>query len=392
MAKNKPDSLPDPYPILVHSHLRWDWVWQRPQQFLSRLSHRHPVLFIEEPIGADNGAARLELREVDSLPNVIVVQSHLPKPMMADRETLEAEQKRLVQKALGGPLASRFKRPVQWFYDPMATVAFASQLNERAIVYDCMDQLSQFRGAPPELVRRERELLALADVVFAGGPKIHKAKRTLNPNCHCYGCGVDEQHFGQARKRSTEVPGDLARLGHPRLGYFGVVDERMDYALLDALARAHPEWEVVIIGPVTKVDPASFPQHPNLHWLGGRDYNQLPAYVKGLDVCLMPFALNEATEFINPTKALEYMAAGRPVVSTAIEDVVLQFSHIVHVAGSHDEFIAACERSIARPDTDRIHAGLELARKNSWEAIVAKLEEHIGDVLVGRRRTEICAA
>jgi glycosyltransferase involved in cell wall biosynthesis len=391
-ADGRYDAEADNYPIIVHSHLHWDWVWQRPQQFLSRLSRKHPILFVEEPSYVDGiTTPRAVLREVTEFPNLTVVRTEYPHGF-TDRDLIDIEQKRLVDGILSGPLGRTFKRPVQWFYDPMAVKAFAGQMDERAIVYDCMDQLSQFRGAPAELVRRERELLALADVVFAGGPKIHKSKKTMNTNCHSYGCGVDIRHFGQARLAETQVPEDVAALEGPTLGFFGVVDERMDYDLVAAIADAHPEWNVVIIGPATKVDPANFPQRANLHWLGGRDYGQLPGYVKSFDVCLMPFAINEATEFINPTKALEYMATARPIVSTAIEDVILQFSDVVDVAHSHAEFIAACERAVANPNADGVQRGVELAAQNSWEAIVARLEGHIADVLTTVRRSEVCAA
>lgn len=373
------------YPILVHSHLRWDWVWQRPQQFLSRLAKRHPVLFVEEALAKDGlGKSRASIRVVENNFQLLVMQTQMPPDVFADRAERDREQRRLVVEALSGKLSAMFARPVQWFYDPMASVPFAGRMGERAIVYDCMDELSQFRGAPPELIRRERELPNVADVVFAGGPKIWKAKRRLNSNCHCYGCGVDVAHFGRARAADTLIPEDLSSLPGPRLGYFGVVDERMDYRLLSALATAHPEWSVVVIGPSCKVDPAEFPQHANLHFLGGREYAQLPAYVKGLDVCLMPFALNEATAFINPTKALEYMATARPIVSTAVEDVVLQFADVVSISNSHDEFIANCERAVAAPDPERINTGLQRAAGNSWDAIVARLEEYIADALAER--------
>jgi glycosyltransferase involved in cell wall biosynthesis len=381
------------YPILVHSHLRWDWVWQRPQQFLSRLSQRHPVLFVEEPLATPGlKSATAELRDVPGLPNLTVLRTEFPPELLLDREAVDAEQHRLVTSKLAGPLGRTFRRPVQWFYDPMAVVPFAGQMNERAVVYDCMDQLSQFRGAPAELIKRERALLAVADVVFAGGPKIHGAKRLLNKNCHSYGCGVDVQNFGKARLPETAILPELEKLPRPTLGYFGVVDERMDYELLGMMADAHPEWSIAIVGPWTKVDPAAFPQRSNLHWLGGRDYEQLPGFVKGLDVCLMPFARNEATEFINPTKALEYMATGRPIVSTAIEDVILQFSEVVDVAHSRAEFISACERALAKPNVGAIERGLELAGRNSWEAIVERLKGHIEDVLQTRRELEVCAA
>jgi glycosyltransferase involved in cell wall biosynthesis len=389
-AASRPEG--DRYPILVHSHLRWDWVWQRPQQFLSRLSVRHPVLFVEEPVPVEGLAApRARLQAARNAADVTLLVPELPPVLLQDRAASEAARYTMVKSVIG-QLDLMFQNPVQWFYDPMAVTAFAGRMNERAIVYDCMDQLSQFRGAPPELVRREAELLALADVVFAGGPKIHKAKRVLNPNCHCYGCGVDVSHFGSARSPETPVLADLRDLPHPRVGYFGVVDERLDYPLLAALADAHPEWSVVVVGPWTKVDPETFPRRANLHWLGGRDYAQLPSYVKGLDVCLMPFAINEATEFINPTKALEYMASGRPIVSTAIEDVVLQFSEVVSVARAHAEFIRRCEESVARPNRARISRGLELAGRNSWEAIVARLEGHIDEALEVRQQLESCAA
>ncbi len=374
------------FPIIVHSHLGWDWVWQRPQQFLSRLSRRHRILFVEEPrIGDAAEGPRSILRDVSDYPNIMVLQSCFPEKQARDAAWLDKQRRRLVQQMLAGPLAREFANPVQWFYDPMAVKAFAGRMNEAVIVYDCMDQLSQFRGAPPELVRRERELLALADVVFAGGPKIHRAKSVHHSNCHAFGCGVDVRHFAKARDEATEIPADIAALQGPVLGFFGVVDERMDYELIAALADADPTWHLVIVGPRTKVDEATLPQRPNIHWLGGRDYSQLPAYAKRFDVCLMPFALNEATEYINPTKALEYMATGRPVISSAVEDVVSQFSHVATIARSHDEFVESCRRALEAPNRPAIERGIELARRNSWEAIVAKLEAHILEALAAKK-------
>lgn len=370
------------FPIIVHSHLGWDWVWQRPQQFHSRLSERHPILFVEGPRPNDQiNQATVSLRETTAYPNIVVLQMDMPASRWSDGAWVDAERRRLVKSVLAGPLGQRFENPVQWFYDPMAVTAFAGHMNEIAIVYDCMDELSQFRGAPPELIRRERELLAVADVVFGGGPKLAQAKRRYHKNVYSYGCGVDVNHFAKARHARTKLPADVADLTGPTLGYFGVVDERLDYDLLAQLADHNQNWNVVIVGPWTKVDRASFPERANLHWLGGRDYAALPSYVKRFDVCLMPFAINEATEFINPTKALEYMASGRPVVSTAVEDVVLQFDHVVEIADSGAQFIAACEKAIATPDRDRIKAGLKLAKQNSWESIVAQLEKHVLDVL-----------
>jgi len=211
----------DNYPIIVHSHLPWDWVWQRPQQFLSRLSEQHRVLFIEAPTPcAEVAKARASLREVSDYPNVIVLQMQMPATRWRDDAWGDKQQRRLVQSILAGPLGRSFASPVQWFYNPMAVTAFAGGLNERAIVYDCMDELSLFRGAPPELVKRERELLAVADVVFAGGPKIWKAKKELNENCFMFGCGVDASHFGRARDAHLSVPADTKALPRPLFGYF----------------------------------------------------------------------------------------------------------------------------------------------------------------------------
>jgi glycosyltransferase involved in cell wall biosynthesis len=378
----KIDRLPSEYPIIVHSHLGWDWVWQRPQQFLSRFSRRHQILFVEGPSPSDEiTAPAVEMREVTQYPNITVLRMKMPSARWSDGAWVDKERRRLVQEVLAGPLGFRFREPVQWFYDPMAVTAFAGHMDERAIVFDCMDQLSQFRGAPKELLRRERELLSIADVVFAGGPKIGREKIKFNSNTHSYGCGVDVNHFGKACLRSTVVPQEVANLSGPVFGFFGVVDERMDYELVAALAYDRPDGHVVIIGPHTKIDPDRLPQRPNLHWLGGRDYSQLPAYVKGFDVCLMPFAINEATEYINPTKALEYMATGRPIVSTAVEDVVLQFSGVVEIAGSHEEFMRKCRLAVSEPNAAAIRRGRKLARNNSWDSIVEAMRGHIEDVL-----------
>ncbi len=380
------------FPIIVHSHLAWDWVWQRPQQFFSRLSQTHRVLFIESPV-PDQSARKTEvsMREIADYPNIVVLQMKIPAAHWHDIAWVDKERRRVVQSFLAGPLGDLFAGPVQWFYDPMAVTAFAGHLDERVIVYDCMDELSLFRGAPAELVRRERELLALADVVFAGGPKIWKAKRLLNQNCFMFGGGVDEKHFGRARDPRLALPSDVADLRHPILGYIGVVDERIDYELLAQLADG-VEGSVLMIGPWAKVDPASFPQRSNLHWMGARNYAELPAYVKAFDVCLMPFAANEATRFINPAKAREYMAAAKPIVSTPIEDLVLQFSKIVTIASHPAEFIQACKRLARRPSRVRIERGLALARRESWESIVAQLEQHIADALSSKRALSIDAA
>jgi glycosyltransferase involved in cell wall biosynthesis len=378
----------DSYPIIVHCHLRWEGVWQRPQQFLSRLSQRHPILFIEGPILHDkNEAPTFELLPVAQYPNVTVMRTHFPASRFQNGAWVDAERLRLLKEAMNGPLKGRFECAVQWFYDPMAAPCFIGKIGERAVVYDCMDELSQFKFAPPEIVAREKVLLASADVVFAGGRKMWLSKSRHNDNAHFYGCGVDVQHFAKARLAETELPADVANLKRPILGYFGVVDERLDYDLIAKLADADPNWQIVMVGPTAKVNPDDLPKRANIHWLGRREYAQLPNYTKAFDVCLMPFALNEATEYINPTKALEYMATGRPIVSTAVPDVVSNFSEAVNVAISQDCFVEMCVRALSAPDEEAIQRGIEMANNNQWDAIVAKLEGHIEDVFKKKAAT-----
>jgi glycosyltransferase involved in cell wall biosynthesis len=368
------------YPIVVHCHLQWEWVWQRPQQIFSRLIKNHRVLFVETlPPSHDLQSPRIR-RHHPVHDNLIGAQVQFPCSCWGDGAFVDRERRRLVQDLLSGPLLGKFEAPVQWFYDPMAVTAFAGYLGESAIVYDCMDELSKFKFAPPEIIQRERKLLSIADVVFTGGRKMFEAKQPYNPNCHFYGCGVEVEHFEKAMSGKLPLPEDLRSIPAPRLGYVGVVDERIDYELVAALADANAGWHVVMVGPVTKVDPNALPRRKNLHWLGGRKYEELPNYLKGFSVCLMPFALNEATEFINPTKALEYMATGRPVVSTAIADVVTNFPP-VSIANSGAEFIRLCHEAVESPSQERIRAGLKLASENTWDSIVARMDDHIETAL-----------
>ena len=371
--------------LIVHSHLRWDFVWQRPQQLLSRLSEQSPVLFVEEPIYLDDAVdGRLDLSK--PMESVYRVVPMLPAALRGAYD----ESMLLVRELLGRLLAADtalgrvFSQPSHWFYTPMAAPAMIGAFNEVGIVYDCMDELSKFRFAPSELVDREAFLMAEADVVFAGGFRLAQSKSRRHRNVHFFGCGVDVAHFGAAHEDDTAVHEALSSVQGPVAGYYGVIDERIDYTLLATLADALPNVAFVMVGPVVKVDPRELPQRANIHWLGQRSYGELPALVKGFDVCLMPFALNEATEYINPTKTLEYMAAGKPIVSTAIADVVHNFTPVVAVAGDADEFIAAVRDAIERPNAELIAQGLEQARHNSWESIVWRMQRAMERALDGR--------
>jgi glycosyltransferase involved in cell wall biosynthesis len=366
-------------PLIVHSHLRWDFVWQRPQQLLSRFAQRSHVLFLEEPIYVDDIAEeRLDIsRPMERVHRVVPV---LPGALRGEYDASISVIRESVRRQLAAD-GALFARPIQWFYTPMPAPAMIGAFDERAVVYDCMDELSKFRFAPAALVDRERYLMAQADVVFAGGYKLSQSKARYHQNVHFFGCGVDLAHFATARSADLEVPREIASLKRPVVGYYGVIDERIDYDLLRALASALTDVELVMVGPVVKVDPAELPQAENIHWLGQRQYAELPAHVKGFDVCLMPFALNDATEYINPTKTLEYMAAGKPIVSTPISDVVHNFTPVVAVANSPVEFVAAVRSAIERPSAELIARGLEQARANSWESIVARMERIIRDAV-----------
>jgi glycosyltransferase involved in cell wall biosynthesis len=370
--------------ILVHSHLRWDFVWQRPQQILGRLARHHRVAFVEEPVFHD-GATRLDITEPDS--GVVRIVPFLTHGQFANTDAQCAEILPHLTLALREHplLAGRFERLIHWFYSPGVAPFFLGKFDAAAVVYDCMDELSLFRYAPPDLVQREAALIAAADVVFTGGYRLYTRKSALHDNVHFYGCGVDADHYAKAQRAETQVPADVADLPHPILGYFGVIDERLDYELIDQLAKAFQSGSVVMIGPVAKVDPATLPRHPNLHWLGQRAYDDLPAYVKAFDVCLMPFALNEATQNINPTKTLEYMAAGKPVVSTAVADVVRNFTPIVQVAGSPAEFVDLAVQACSAPDAALIAQGIERARDATWEKMVEAMRGHMLSAVQARR-------
>jgi UDP-galactopyranose mutase len=266
---------------------------------------------------------------------------------------------------------NKVRTPIYWFYSPMWVEVLPTQLDAAAILYDCMDELSGFKGASERLPQNERRLMQLADLVFTGGASLFEAKRTGHRGVHPFPSGVDVAHFLKARTIQQE-PEDQRTIGHPRIGYAGVIDERLDYDLLREIAILRPEWQFVMIGPVAKVDPASLPQAENLHWLGMRDYDDLPAYFSRWSVAMMPFALNDATRFISPTKTPEFLAAGLPVVSTPIRDVVRPYGELglAHIASSAEEFVIRAEEAMA------YHMGIKwreradaFLQSMSWDSI-----------------------
>ena len=369
------------FSFIVHSHLRWDFVWQRPQQILSRLAQHHPILFVEEPIFGDFAGSSLDISYPHA--NVIRVVPYLDNNYAPDYDRAARMVLVMLREQLktNATLANLFRKRVQWFYTPMPTPIMLGEFNEMGVVYDCMDELAQFKDAPADLRNREHFLLKNADIVFTGGRNLYEAKSRAHANVHFFGCGVDIEHFGKARLPQTSIADDIKTFSAPIAGYFGVIDERLDYALIAQMAQAKPQWTFVMVGPVVKVDPNSLPQAPNIKWLGQRDYKELPNYVKAFDVCLMPFSLNAATQYINPTKTLEYMAANKPILSTAVADVIKNFTPVVQVAYSPAEFVQRLEatRALSR---EMLDAGLAMAGKASWDAIVATIRQLIKDAIL----------
>ncbi len=358
--------------ILTFSHLRWDFVFQRPQHLLSRLAAKRRIIFFEEPVPCDESREPF-LERSTPMHNVLVCRPHLPVSAGGFNDEQVPYLKILLKQLVEAEGLHDF---LIWFYTPMA-LPLAQDLHPRAIVYDCMDELSAFMMAPPQLIQREAELLKVADLVFTGGPSLYQAKKDRHPDVHCFPSSVDAKHFAKANS-SVPEPEDQAALPHPRLGFFGVIDERLDLDLVNALALAYPEWQIVMVGPVVKIDPATLPRHPNIHYLGQQDYADLPAYVKGWDVCLLLFALNKATRFLSPTKTLEYMAAERLIVSTPIHDVAESYSDVVYIADTPATFIAACEQALAVTDkerTERIARMRAVLSRTSWQSTVNAMDE-----------------
>lgn len=355
-------------PLICFSHLRWDFVFQRPQHLMTRFADSQQVYFFEEPHIAEGGGAP-KLR-IDRSRNVIVLTPLLPDALTA-RQT-----ETCLRDMLDAFVASEnIQRPILWYYTPMM-LPFSRHLDAAAVVYDCMDDLSGFRFAPAELPRLEQELIERADLVFTGGHSLYEAKKHLHRAIYPFPSSIDYAHFAQARDTKIE-PADQRSLPGPRLGFFGVIDERMDLELVRALAEAHPEWSLVFLGPTVKIDPADLPRRPNIYYLGARPYAELPRYLSGWDVALMPFARNEATRFISPTKTPEYLAGGCPVVSTAIRDVEHTYGGLegVHIAQDSRDFIAACEAAMRltrgparwRDEADRLLASM------SWDDTYARM-------------------
>jgi UDP-galactopyranose mutase len=382
LSKTEALDAPD---LVCLSHLRWNFVYQRPQHLLSRCAKNRRVFFLEEPVFSAATDWWLDVSIHES--GVWVIVPHLSEG--TSEATAQTAQQAMLDDLLRAADISQY---ILWYYTPMA-VSFTSHLKPLAVVYDCMDELSAFQGAHPDLKANENQLLKRASVVFTGGHNLYEAKQHQHPNIHAFPSSIEKEHFATARNLSEE-PVDQKDIPHPRLGFYGVIDERMDIELLAGIAEAKPDWHLVIIGPVVKIDPATLPTHPNIHYLGGKSYQELPAYLGGWDIAMLPFAINESTKFISPTKTPEYLAAGKPVISTPIRDVVRPYGEngLVRIASNSEEFVACAEEILSESSDVRTKWLSEVdafladnSWDNTWGEMLGLIESAIDDK---RQKTE----
>jgi UDP-galactopyranose mutase len=370
--------------LICVSHLRWDFVYQRPQHLMSRAANTRRVFFIEEARFEEKGTARLEIRRDES--GVLVVMPYLPCGL------LESEcHERLTQLLEQMFNYHDINDYTLWFYTPMPLPAFLSLSTRghqpQSVVYDCMDELANFRFAPPELREREAQLFAWADVVFTGGHSLYEAKSKQHDNVYPFPSSVDVDHFAKATLRPNE-PHDLQSIQHPRIGFVGVIDERMDIELLGQVAKARPEWQFVMIGPVVKISDDELPKGDNLHYLGQKTYKELPNYLAHVDVAMMPFAINESTRFISPTKTPEYLAAGKSVISTPIRDVVRPYGEkdLVVIADDCVSFVAGLEHLLNDDQRQRRSRADAFVNRLSWDQTWSDMERCLSKAATAKQQ------
>lgn len=358
--------------VICLSHLRWDFVYQRPQHLLSRFAQNGSrVFFFEEPIFSDEPT---HLRKQEKEENLFVLVPHIS---YSDRENRNIAT--IQQKMLDDLIEQEYLNDfILWFYTPMA-MDFAAHLEGKATIFDCMDELSAFKFAPPELIANESNLIAKADLVFTGGNSLYEAKKDKHERVFAFPSSIDVNHFAQARDISEE-PADQSSIPHPKLGFCGVIDERMNLEMLAEMADLRPEWNFVMIGPVVKIAEEDLPRRENIHYLGGKNYKELPAYFAFLDIALMPFAMNESTKYISPTKTPEYLAAGKPVISTPIRDVVRPYGELglVEIADTAEQFIGAAEKIFRRENSvEWLKSADKFLSEISWDKTWAEMNRLI---------------
>ena len=360
--------------LVCFSHLRWNFVFQRPQHLLSRFAKLFRVFFIEEPV-FDSTSDSLLISLTKQ--NVWVIVPHLNKEH-SESEVIE-KQKELLSRFF---INLEINKYIFWYYTPMA-LSFSDHFTPELTVFDNMDELSAFKFAPPSLLEKEEQLLKIADIVFTGGHSLYEAKKHRHENIHSFPSSIDKDHFAKSRLHVSD-PVDQAVIPHPRIGYYGVVDERMNIDLISTVAAQRPDLHFVMIGPVLKINPADLPRLPNIHYLGGKSYDELPFYLGGWDIAMIPFALNESTRFISPTKTPEYLAAGKPVISTSIQDVINPYgiNNLVHIADTPEQFIQAVDEELNQSNRQEWLTRVdEFLSDNSWNATWQCMMQHIENKL-----------
>lgn len=328
---------------------------------MSRFARNRRVFFFEEPLFEDG---QPHLRSWVCPKTGVRVKTPVVPAGLPAQQVIQL-QRQLLESMIGDHDIEDY---VAWYYTPMAR-QFASISRPRVTVYDCMDELSAFAGAPPAMRENEHALFHEADLVFTGGASLFESKRKQHPSVHLFPSSVDVSHFARARSSKVEAE-DQRHLPRPRLGYAGVIDERMDLKLLKQVAESRPDWQLVLLGPVVKIDPASLPKARNIHYLGMKAYADLPGYLSGWDIGMLPFAMNESTRFISPTKTPEYLAAGLRVISTPIRDVVTPYGDLglVSIADGPREFVRAAESLLESPASNEFRASTDrFLSKSSWE-------------------------
>jgi UDP-galactopyranose mutase len=369
--------LIDNMDLVCFSHLRWNFVFQRPQHLLSRFAKKMRVFYIEEPMfGKDSNS--LDVTYPGE--NICIIVPQFTHGLSYE-ERIAIEQN-LISEFLAEHKVEQY---ITWYYSPMF-VPIGKFLSPRFVVYDCMDELSAFKFAPKDLKENEEELFRISDIVFTGGNSLYEAKKDRHANIHAFPSSIEKEHFGRARTIS-EDPADQKDIPFPRFGFYGVVDERMDLDLISKVAAAKPDWHFVIIGPVVKIDPNSLPRSENIHFIGGKSYQELPTYLAGWDVALIPFALNESTRFISPTKTPEYLSAGKPVISSSIHDVVNPYGNekLVHIADTPEQFIQAGESELGRVDKSEWLSHVDFfLLENSWDNTWNRMWELMNDTLLNK--------
>ena len=346
--------------VVCFSHLRWDFVYQRPQHLISRMTYHAPVYFVEEPIYGN--IEKPLLTSVKKHSNLWVIKPYLPNH--TSEEDATNIQKQLFSKFFE---ENNLGNLIFWYYTPMS-FSFTEHLKPKIVVYDCMDELSHFDFAPWQLIDWEQKLFTKADIVFTGGQSLYNYKKEQHKHIFPFPSSIDKAHFAQS-KTIHQQPEDQRNIKGFKVGFYGVIDERFDLELIRNIAELKPEWNLILCGPVVKIDPARIPQLPNVFLLGSKSYNELPAYLSGWDVALIPFAINNATKFISPTKTLEYLAAGVPVVSTPITDVVEPYEklNLVKVATNAEGFVQAINETIEEEKTIWSQNVAQFLEDKSWD-------------------------